>query len=180
MTAIVIADVSGKLNNRHLSNERSNRRALIRSAASDELEVLLCLNQLCLANGHVPGKDHGCAKLLAHSAGFYGVAHSLVSHLTRTRSVALRLMTALCQMDGGHSGVSEALTTLRLNMGEPVRLKLLCGIINSSASRVESLTESHKGAECAEASLAFLVEAVAFLNAFVQSAPNLRNQVVIQ
>lgn len=89
-------------------------------------------------------------------------------------------MTAICKMDKGHSRVSEALTTLRLNMGEPVRLKLLTGIINSAASRVESLAESNKFSESSESSLRFLVEAVAFLNAFVQSAPDLRHQIVIQ
>jgi len=31
-----------------------------------------------------------------------------------------QMMTALCRMPGGHSRVSEALTTLRLNMGESV------------------------------------------------------------
>ena len=72
---------------------RSNRRSLIRTASTDELEVMLCLNQLCLANGHVPGKDFGCSRLLAHSAGFYGLALALVSHLTRTRSLALRVTT---------------------------------------------------------------------------------------
>ncbi len=85
--------------------------------------------------------------------------------------------------------MSEALTTLRLNMGEPVRMKLLTGIINSAASRVESLTESSNGgngggassrSESLESSLRFLVEAVAFLNAFVNSAPDLRHKVVIQ
>ena len=94
----------------------------------------------------------------------------------------IQLLTALCQMKGGHTSTSEALTTLRLNMGEPVRMKLLCGIINSSVSRVETLIDSKKndrGAECADASLAFLVEGVAFLNAFVQSAPNLRNKVLL-
>jgi Diaphanous FH3 Domain len=91
-------------------------------------------------------------------------------------------MTAICKMAKGHSRVSEALTTLRLNMGEPVRMKLLTGIINSAASRVESLTESNKSSssESTEPSLRFLVEAMAFLNAFVHSAPDLRNKVVIQ
>lgn len=70
---------------------RANRRALIRNASTDELEVLLCLYQLCLANGHVPGKDHGCSRLLAHAAGYYGLALALVSNLTRTRSLALQV-----------------------------------------------------------------------------------------
>ena len=122
-------------------------------------------------------------------------------------------------MPGGHSRVSEALTTLRLNMGESVnksnnktilqcscidtgneylflmgqlnckvRLKLLSGIVNSTASRVESLIESNEdgmtgGGDIAyntDTSLRFLVEAMAFLNSFVQSASDLRNQVVIQ
>ena len=74
---------------------RSNRRSLIRTASTDELEVMLCLNQLCLANGHVPGKDFGCLRLMAYSAGFYGLALALVSHLTRTRSLALRVIFKL-------------------------------------------------------------------------------------
>jgi len=180
LRAVQMAQSELNGNNKEPWGGRANKRTLIRNASTDELEVMLCLNQLCLANGHVPGKDHGCSRLLAHTAGFYGLALALVSHLTRTRSLALRLLTALCQMTGGHSGTSEALTTLRLNMGEPVRLKLLCGIINSSVSRVETLLASAKNGECADASLAFLVESVAFLNAFVQSAPDLRNQVVIQ
>lgn len=70
---------------------RANRRALTRSASADELEVLLCLYQLCLANGHVPGKDHGLSRLMTHTAGFYGLALALVSNLTRTRSLALQV-----------------------------------------------------------------------------------------
>lgn len=70
---------------------RANRRSLIRNASTDELEVLLSLYQLCLANGHVPGKDHGLSRLLAHNAGFYGLALALVSNLTRTRSLALQV-----------------------------------------------------------------------------------------
>lgn len=77
-----------------------------------------------------------------------------------------------------------------------VRLKLLSGIVNSTASRVESLSESSNNrngitngdgvntagttATSVESSLRFLVEAMAFLNAFVQSAADLRSQVVIQ
>lgn len=65
-------------------------------------------------------------------------------------------------------------------------MKLLCGILNSTASRVESLSEAPDNATSAdtagalESSLRFLVEAMAFLNAFVQSAADLRSQVVIQ
>lgn len=70
-----------------------------------------------------------------------------------------------------------------------MRLKLLSGIVNSTASRVESLIESTEdgltsgGGDVAyntDTSLRFLVEAMAFLNSFVQSASDLRNQVVIQ
>ena len=69
-----------------------------------------------------------------------------------------------------------------------VRLKLLSGIVNSTASRVESLIESNEdgmtgGGDIAyntDTSLRFLVESMAFLNSFVQSASDLRNQVVIQ
>ena len=71
---------------------RGNRRAQVRNASADELEVLLCLQQLCLANGQVPqGRHHGCVRLLEHGAGFYGLALALVSNLTKTRSVALQV-----------------------------------------------------------------------------------------
>ena len=70
-------------------------------------------------------------------------------------------------------------------------MKILSGIINSSASRVESLvnkseanetfhsSESENG-KSVEMSLRFLVEAMSFLNSFVQFAPDLRSKVVIQ
>lgn len=56
----------------------------------------------------------------------------------------------------------------------------MSGIVNSSASRVESLSAGNSDANALESCLSFLVEAVALLNAFVQSAPDLRHQVVIQ
>lgn len=42
------------------------------------------------------------------------------AHFFSPSSFYAQLMTALCKMPGGHSRVSEALTTLRLNMGESV------------------------------------------------------------
>lgn len=56
----------------------------------------------------------------------------------------------------------------------------MSGIVNSSASRVESLSANNNDANALESCLSFLVEGMAFLNAFVQSAPDLRHQVVIQ
>lgn len=71
-----------------------------------------------------------------------------------------------------------------------MRLKLLSGIVNSSASRVEALSNNKDNnannnansdaSNTLETCLSFLVEGMAFLNAFVQSAPDLRHQVVIQ
>ena len=71
---------------------RGNRRLKIRNANNDELEVLLCLHQLCLANGQITSKDHGYSRLLAHKAGFYGLALSMVSNFMKTRSVALQVI----------------------------------------------------------------------------------------
>lgn len=87
---------------------------------------------------------------------------------------------------GGHykllSILGDSITKMK------VRLKLLSGIVNSTASRVESLIASNEdgmtgGGDIAyntDTALRFLVEAMAFFNSFVQSAPDLRNQVVIQ
>ena len=80
---------------KEINNGRANRRLQIRNATADELELLMSLHQLCLANGHVPAKDHGCWRLLAHSGGFYGLALSLVSNLTKTRSVALQVISSV-------------------------------------------------------------------------------------
>ena len=72
-------------------------------------------------------------------------------------------------------------------------MKILSGIVNSSASRVESLMQINKNeaketfhslesehAKSVEMSLRFLVEAMSFLNSFVQYAPDLRSKIVIQ
>ena len=37
----------------------------------------------------------------------------------------------LCDMNGGHKQVSDAISMLRLRFGEPVRLKFLVGMLNS-------------------------------------------------
>ena len=75
---------------------RLQGRTKLRQTYTDELEVLLCLNQLCLANGCVPGKDYGCSRLLEHRPGFYGLALSLVSSQTKTRSVSLQVWLVAC------------------------------------------------------------------------------------
>lgn len=58
--------------------------------------------------------------------------------------------------------MSEALSTLRLRFGEPVRFRFLVGMLNS-AGAVELLTAAMK-----------------FINAFVETAPSVQQKVYVQ
>ncbi|XP_049799697.1 uncharacterized protein LOC126235003 [Schistocerca nitens] len=97
------------------------RRALL-----DELACLQCLHA-CL---RLPD----AARRLARSpAGLYTLAVCVMSNATKSRVIALQLLTRACEPPGcGHAAVSEALSTLRLRLAEPVRFRLLAGMLGSA------------------------------------------------
>lgn len=69
----------------------------------------------------------------------------------RTRIIGLQLLTTACDKTSigltskkcvlqGHSAVSDAISTMRLRCGEPVRFRLLIGMLNSGGGSGELQT----------------------------------------
>lgn len=70
----------------------------------------------------------------------------------------------ICQMpDGGHSAVSEALSTLRLRFGEPVRFRFLIGMLMSAGGQGE-----------------LLATGLNFVNTFLDYCGNIQTRLYIQ
>ncbi|KAL3273794.1 hypothetical protein HHI36_015222 [Cryptolaemus montrouzieri] len=87
-----------------------------------------------------------------------------MSNVNKSRILALQLLSKVCEESmNGHSAVSEALSTLRLRFGEPVRFRFLVGILNSTGAQGELLAAGMK-----------------FINSFVASAPTPQKKLYIQ
>lgn len=70
----------------------------------------------------------------------------------------------ICQLsEAGHSAVSEALSTLRLRFGEPVRFRFLIGMLISAGGQGE-----------------LLATGLNFLNAFLDHCGNTQKRLYIQ
>lgn len=106
--------------------------------------------------------------------GLMPLAASATGTSIRSRVLALQLLTTACDKHAanhtspkniyaGHSAVSEALSTLRLHCGEPVRFRLLVGMLNSGGGTGELQYHGLK-----------------FINTFLESAENIQNRLYLQ
>ncbi|KAJ8934904.1 hypothetical protein NQ318_007110 [Aromia moschata] len=100
----------------------SKRRTLL-----DELSCLQCLLNCCARY------SEAVRKLTSTSAGLFTLAICIMSNVNKSRIIALQLLTKACEPPtNGHSAVSEAMSTLRLRFGEPVRFRFLVGMLSSA------------------------------------------------
>lgn len=106
--------------------------------------------------------------------GLLPLACSSTNTGIRARILALQLLTIACDKNSlgdhvlkasqnGHQAVSESLTTLRLRCAEPVRFRLLIGILNSGGGSGEL---QHAGMK--------------FINTFMESADSLQTRLYLQ
>jgi hypothetical protein len=106
--------------------------------------------------------------------GLLPLACSATNTGIRARILALQLLTAICDKhhlgdhvskaaQHGHQAVSESMTTLRLRCAEPVRFRLLIGILNSGGGSGELQYAGMK-----------------FLNTFMDSADSLQTRLYLQ
>ncbi|XP_023169108.2 uncharacterized protein LOC111598206 isoform X2 [Drosophila hydei] len=141
------------------------RRALL-----DELSCLQCLSICCSRS------LDAIARLGNTPVGLMPLASSATGQGIRGRILALQLLAAACDRQpfgqgnggqkisaAGHTAVSEAMSTLRLRCSEPVRFRLLIGILNSGGGSGEL--------QCA---------GIKFLNTFIESAVSLQQRLYIQ
>ncbi|GAB0099593.1 Glycoside hydrolase, family 22 [Sergentomyia squamirostris] len=138
-----------------------NTQTYQRRALLDELACLQCIS-LCCARSPEAG-----ARLGTSPIGLLPLAAAATGQGIRSRVLALQLLTTACDgstgSPSGHCAVSEALATLRLRCGEPVRFRLLVGMLNSGGGSGELQTVG-----------------LGFLNTFLESAENIQESVYIQ
>ncbi|XP_076259772.1 multiple wing hairs isoform X2 [Rhynchophorus ferrugineus] len=132
--------------------------SLQRRALLDELSCLQCLLNCCVRY------TESLRKLIASSAGLFTVAVCIMSNVNKSRIIALQLLTKACDPGiGGHSAVSEAMSTLRLRFGEPVRFRFLVGMLTSTGGQKE-----------------LIASGLNFLNKFLDTAASPQKRLYIQ
>ncbi|KAJ0176968.1 hypothetical protein K1T71_006977 [Dendrolimus kikuchii] len=125
------------------------------------LDELACLQ--CIWSCSIRYPD--CVRrLVANSNGVYTLTVCIMSTVNKSRVLALQLLTKACYPpSNGHSMISEALSTLRLRYGEPVRFRFLVGMLQSSGGSGE-----------------LQAAGLAFINALLNSAPTPQRKLYIQ
>ncbi|XP_055694526.1 uncharacterized protein LOC129796529 isoform X2 [Lutzomyia longipalpis] len=138
-----------------------NTQTYQRRALLDELACLQCIS-LCCARTQEAGMRLGTSPI-----GLLPLAAAATGQGIRSRILALQLLTTSCDRLNsgtmGHCAVSEALATLRLRCGEPVRFRLLVGMLNSGGGSGELQTVG-----------------LNFLNTFLESSDGTQERVYIQ
>ncbi|CAH1161266.1 unnamed protein product [Phyllotreta striolata] len=132
--------------------------AVQRRTLLDELSCLQCLQNCCARY------SEAVRKLTACSARLFAVAVCIMSNVNKSRIVALELLSRACEPPASnHTAVSEAMSTLRLRFGEPVRFRFLVGMLSSAGSHVELLSAGLR-----------------FLNAFLKTSGSVQKRVYLQ
>nr|XP_026487001.1 uncharacterized protein LOC113394046 isoform X1 [Vanessa tameamea] len=132
--------------------------AVRRRPLLDELSCLQCLWSCCT-------RYSDCVRrLVSGSNGVYALTVCIMSTVNKTRVLALQLLTKACYPPAsGHSMISEALSTLRLRFGEPVRFRFLVGMLQSAAGSGD-----------------LQAAGLSFINALLKSAPTPQRKLYIQ
>ncbi|KAK7576360.1 hypothetical protein V9T40_012646 [Parthenolecanium corni] len=129
----------------------NHRRALL-----DENSCLQCL-QYCLRC------EETTRRLAMSSAGLFTLAVCIMSSVSKSRILALELLSEICRYShtSGHNAVSEAISTMRLRFGEPVRFRFLVSMLNGASTDL-------------------LLAGLQFINTFLETSPNKQIQLYIQ
>ncbi|KNC21674.1 hypothetical protein FF38_09799 [Lucilia cuprina] len=145
-----------------------NSQSYQRRALLDELACLQCLNICCSRS------LEATSRLGTTPVGLMPLASSATGQGIRARILAMQLMANACDKHtfghgnqklamAGHTAVSEAMSTLRLRCSEPVRFRLLMGMLNSGGGSGE-----------------LQAVGVKFINAFLESSENLQQRLYLQ
>ncbi|XP_075164973.1 multiple wing hairs isoform X2 [Haematobia irritans] len=145
-----------------------NSQSYQRRALLDELACLQCLNICCSRS------LEATSRLGTTPVGLMPLASSATGQGIRARILAMQLMANACDKNSfghgnqkfanaGHTAISEAMSTLRLRCSEPVRFRLLMGMLNSGGGSGE-----------------LQAVGVKFINAFLESSENLQQRLYLQ
>ena len=77
------------------TNHKTSSQGCVRTIQSDEFQTLLCL-KLCSEC------EERALKIFEHSSGLFIVSVCVMSNFSKSRILALQLLTRLCHMKSGH------------------------------------------------------------------------------
>ncbi|XP_037570997.1 uncharacterized protein LOC119453076 isoform X2 [Dermacentor silvarum] len=99
------------------------RQQQAKKAQSEELDCLQCLFYSLRC-------QKSLGKIINHGSGLCTIASSIMSNCSKSRKLALELLTKTCEdHTSGHMKVLEAMSSVRLIFGEPVRFKFLVSML---------------------------------------------------
>lgn len=112
---------SGSENGRCLSTRARQQQA--KKAQSEELDCLQCLLYALRCQKSLP-------KIINHGSGLCTIASGIMSNCSKSRKIALELLAKTCEEHpSGQTKVLEAMSSVRLIFGEPVRFKFLVAML---------------------------------------------------
>ena len=100
--------------------ERGLSQAVFKRALGDEYEILGCIKEAVQT-------EAGLERLAQHGSGLFTVSVCVMSNFSKSRVLALQVLTEMCSLAAGHTMVADSVAMLRLRFGEPVRFKFIVG-----------------------------------------------------
>lgn len=108
-------------NSRCISTRARQQQA--KKAQSEELDCLQCLLYALRCQKSLP-------KIISHGSGLCTIASGIMSNCSKSRKLALELLAKTCEEHpAGQAMVLEAMSSVRLIFGEPVRFKFLVAML---------------------------------------------------
>ncbi|XP_064478490.1 uncharacterized protein LOC135391892 isoform X2 [Ornithodoros turicata] len=109
---------------------RPSHQQQLKKKIAEEQDCLQCLLYSLRCQKSLP-------KIINHSTGLCTIASSIMSSCTKSRKLALELLAKTCdEHPAGHSKVIEAMSSVRLIYGEPVRFKFLVSMLQSGGKMI--------------------------------------------
>ncbi|XP_077526334.1 multiple wing hairs [Haemaphysalis longicornis] len=112
---------TGPDNGRYASTRARQQQA--KKAQFEELDCLQCLFYSLRC-------QKSLGKIICHGSGLCTIASGIMSNCSKSRKLALELLTKTCEEHpSGYNKVLEAMSSVRLIFGEPVRFKFLVSMM---------------------------------------------------
>jgi hypothetical protein len=103
----------------HSAIDSKLHQSVFKKALADEHECLLCL-KLCAE------AEEGSLRLSDHPSGLFTVSVCVMSNFSKSRVLALQLLTKMCSVGGGHKQVSTLLPGASLRISTVAAPGLRC------------------------------------------------------
>ncbi|XP_067143416.1 formin-F-like [Centruroides vittatus] len=100
----------------------------LKRSLTEEYDCLLCLKL-------ISGSSKAIEEMTEHNDGLSTIANCIMSNYSKSRLVALELLTKCCNTSSrGYNKVLEAMSQVRVIYGESVRFKFLVAILNGNVT----------------------------------------------